>query len=196
MVSLFFTTSVIFLLFGSYFHMVVSPKGIYDKISSIILFTASACYALMGLLYLDNPYIMIRSIRYFDWFVTVPLLIYQLYWFLDRTRRNKRDMYKSIISAVLMLFFGLLGECGIMHKFIANIIGTGFYGYTFYILMSKCKKDDLRFFIITALLWLFYPIVYVIPETIYTLVSFSIVDVVVKIGTSLHIRYKKHISLK
>lgn len=176
--------------------MVVKPKKMYDKISSVILFIASSCYALMGLLYLDNPYVMIRTIRYFDWFITVPLLIYQLYWFLDRAQREKGDMYKSMLSATLMLFFGLLGECGILHKFIANVIGTGFYGYTFYALMSKCKKGDMKFFSITALLWLFYPIVYVIPESMYTLISFSIVDIIVKIGTSLHIRQKKYVNLK
>ena len=196
MVSLFFTTSVIFLLCGSYFHMVVKNKQIYDKISSLILFIASACYALMGLLYIDNPYIMIRGIRYFDWFLTVPLLMYQLYWFLDRNLRHKGDLYRTIGFSILMLTFGLLGEIEILNKFIANIIGTAFYGAIFYTLISKSKKKDLKFFIITASLWLFYPIVYVINESLITLILFSLVDIGVKIGTSFYIRNKKHIPLK
>ena len=196
MVSLFFTTSLIFLIFASYFHMIVKPKKMYDTISSTILFLASGCYALMGLLYIGNPYIMIRSIRYFDWFLTVPLLIYQLYWFLDRNLRKKQDLYITIASSILMLVFGIAGECGVMDKFNANILGSIFYGFTFYTLISKCKKEDLKFFIVTAILWLFYPIVYLIPETIYTLVLYSMIDMVAKIGTSLHIRYKKHVKLK
>lgn len=116
MVSVFFITSIIFLLSAFYFHHLVTPKKIYDKISAVILFTASTCYALMGLLYLDNPYIMIRALRYFDWFITVPLLVYQLYLFLDRRLRSKIDLYRTVIFSVLMLVAGLLGELNVIDK--------------------------------------------------------------------------------
>ena len=193
---LFFSTSVIFLLMGSYFHIGTRYKTIYDKISTIIYFTASLIYATMGLLYLDNPYFMIRAFRYLDWVITIPLLLYQFYLFLHRNKRNPIDILTLIFLSFLMLMFGFLGEIHWMDKHLANVLGILPAIYMFYLIFSKSKKTDRSFFILMSTLWLFYPIVYLLEETNVTLVLWSIIDIITKIGTGLFIRHKKSINLK
>ena len=196
MVSLFFITSIIFLVFGSYFHSFVKSKTLFDKISSLIYFTASVVYAFIGLIYLNSPYSMIRTFRYLDWFITVPLLLYQLYLFLDRRLKTQKDLILLIISSLGMLSFGLIGELGYLNKILANSLGSMFGAIIFYIWFAKCKKEDINFFIAVSILWLFYPIVYLIEESTLTLILFSLVDTFAKVGTGIFIRKKKSINLK
>lgn len=191
MENLFFITSIIFLGCATYFHACVRCKSIYDKISSIIFFTASAIYAFMGLTYLDNPYFMIRAFRYLDWVITIPLLLYQFWFFLKRTKRHNFDLISLISLSFLMLIFGFLGEVNHLPKLTALTLGTIPTIGIFYILFKKSKPIDHRFFTSMAVLWSFYPIVYLLPETWFTLISWSIVDILAKVGSGLYIRKKK-----
>jgi len=119
-----------------------------------------------------------------------------LYWFLDRTKRKKEDLVILTILSTLMLSFGLFGELNYLSKVWADIIGSIFGMGIGYILFTKSKTKDRTFFITVGVLWLFYPIVYLIEETLVTLLLFSIVDVMAKLGTGFYIRKKKSLNLK
>jgi bacteriorhodopsin len=187
----FFITSVIFLGCATYFHGFARSKNIFDKTSSLILFTASAIYAYMGLIYLNDPYSMVRVFRYLDWVITVPLLLYQFFLFIRIYHRNPFDLISLIGLSVLMLIFGFLGEINYLPKLIALTLGTIPAIGIFYILFKKSKPIDHKFFKSMAILWLFYPIVYLLPETWVTLVSWSVVDILAKVGAGLYIKKKK-----
>lgn len=189
METLLFITSAIFLASAGYFHNRIDNE--FNRTTKGILFTAGVVYTYMGLLYADNPYVVIREWRYLDWFITVPLLITELYKFLDVKLRQQKDLVLAIIFALVMLGLGLLGELHYINKWLANITGSVFGAGLFYILFKKIPKQHFKFLTTVAVLWLFYPIVYVIEDNTWTLIAFSIVDLLAKVGTAFYIKYQE-----
>lgn len=184
-----FITSAIFLASAGYFHNRLDTE--FNRTTKGILFTAGVVYTYMGLLYANNSDVVIRGWRYLDWFITVPLLITELYKFLDVKLRQQRDLVLAIVFALLMLGLGLLGELHYMNKWLANITGSIFGIGVFYILFRKIPKQHFKFLTTVAVLWSFYPIVYIIEDSVLTIISFSIVDLSAKVGTAFYIKYKE-----
>lgn len=183
---LLFVTSCIFLMSAAYFHNRVDSQ--FNRTTKGILFTASVVYSFMGFLYADNPDTVLRAWRYFDWFITVPLLLTELFLFLDKKLRKQSDLIITIGLSIIMLSFGLLGELKYMDKWIANIMGTIPAVGMFYILFKKTPMEHLKFLKSVVLLWLFYPIVFMFNDNNLTIILFSIVDLTVKIGTAFYIK--------
>ena len=190
MEPLLFITSLVFFLFTYYFYK-KEEQTFFTKTSRIILFTATVIYSFMGMLFANNPDTVIRLWRYLDWFITVPVLIYQMYFFLKEKYQTSKNLITLILSSIIMLFFGLLGELNILDKILSNTFGTVFMFLTFYLLLSKVKIGHKNFFMSICLLWLFYPTVYLFNDNILTIILFSITDLVAKIGSSLYIHSKE-----
>ena len=182
------STSLIFYLFGINFFR-NRKKNLHEKLSSVIMFVAGTLYLTMGLSVLHDINLNLRVIRYFDWIVTVPILVYQMFLFLHK-KTKLSNYFGTILCIVAMLVSGWLGETGVWNKTYLGIIGTLFSVYTFVVMSNDINKKDYNFFLTILLIWTFYPIVYFIPDSIYTIIGFSIVDVLAKIGSSLYIRKK------
>ena len=189
METILFLTSLIFLAFTGYFHNRV--EGIFNKTTKGILFTASTIYAFMTLLYSNNPDTVIRLWRYIDWFITVPLLMGQLYLFIDVKVRKQKHLISIIGMSIFMLTMGLFGELGYISKLTTNLLGTLSMSGIFYVLFTKIPKKHFKFLLTVSVLWLFYPIVYLIQDSVSTIIAFSIVDLCAKVGTSFYIESKE-----
>ena len=189
METLLFLTSGIFLISAWYFHNRLDTT--FNKTTKGILFSASVIYSFMGFLVTTNPDVVIRAWRYADWLITVPLLVYELYLFIEPKLRKQKDLILIIGCSVIMLVLGLLGELHYLNKWLANITGSVFGIGVFYILFKKFPKKHFKFLTTVAILWSFYPIVYVIEDSVLTLISFSIVDLLAKVGTAFYIKAKE-----
>ena len=187
---LLYITSFIFFVF-TYFFYQKEEQTLFTKSSRIILFTATVIYSFMGMLFANNPDTVIRLWRYLDWFITVPVLIYQMYFFLKEKYQTRKNLITLILSSLTMLFFGLIGELHILDKVLSNSFGTLFMFLTFYLLISKVKIEHKNFFMSICLLWLFYPTVYLFNDNILTIILFSITDLIAKIGSSFYIHTRE-----
>ena len=187
MISIVLLTTSLLLLIGSMFFGYNSLNSIQSKLSSIILLIAASSYMWMFHLYgLDND-TNLRTWRYLDWAFTIPLLIYQMYTFLNVKHRNISTLLISISCMLLMLLFGFLGESYMITKLFGGIIGTMFSIYTFVALSNGIKKEQVKFYLGVLTLWMFYPIVYFMSDSLLTIVGYSIVDLMSKLGVAIYI---------
>ncbi len=184
-----FSTSLLFLGGGIYFGY-RSLNSLQSKLSAMILLVAGLSYMLMSQIYgLDNT-TNLRPWRYMDWALTVPLLIYQMFTFLKLKFRKVGVLISSILCMLGMLLFGFLGETLIIPKVLGGFIGTMFSIYTFVSLSNGINKKQLNFFLGVLTLWMFYPVVYFMTDSLQTIIMYSIVDLTAKLGVAIYIHTK------
>ena len=164
---------------------------------------------LMFSIYAKN--INITSFRYIDWFITTPIMLTTIIFFfayqtnLDKFKDKEGNItmkeiikkeYKTIIPILifnfLMLLFGLLGELGILNKYISLILGTFFFLLSFYSLYKNYvvlsqKNNNIFYFIF--IIWAIYGIVYLLPYN-YRNASYNILDIFSKNFFGLYLFYK------
>lgn len=164
---------------------------------------------LMFSIYAKN--INITSFRYIDWFITTPIMLTTIIFFfayqtnLDKFKDKEGNItmkeiikkeYKTMIPILifnfLMLLFGLLGELGILNKYISLILGTFFFLLSFYnlyknyVVLSQ-KNNNIFYFIF--IIWAIYGIVYLLPYN-YRNASYNILDIFSKNVYGLFLFYK------
>ena len=179
-------TSSIFLT-GAAFFGYKSKNSIQERLSSIILLIAGASYMLMYYLHGIDPETNLRTWRYLDWLFTVPILIYQMYLYLDNRGRTIKNLIWSIICMLGMLGFGFLGESAIISKVFGGLLGTMFSIYTFVALSNGISKNKVKFYLSVLGLWMFYPVVYFFTDSVLTIVLYSLVDLSAKLGVAAYI---------
>lgn len=132
--------------------------------------------------------------RYIDWFLTVPLQIIEFYLILSISNKVPTSLfYKLLISSILMLVFGFLGETRQIDRMTGFIFGTIFWLYILYLLFYgeaanyyDQTEDNTVKFAFDALKWIItigwsiYPIGYVLGDYNMNLV-YNIGDLVNKI---------------
>ena len=175
---LFISAAIRYALTGSKLH----------KQSALILTIAGSVYFLMSILYGTNTETNLRLFRYMDWFLTVPLMVNQMISL--SSFKGTYNLLYCVITSVLMLACGFVGELGVLDKTFMGVIGTIFALFTFLPLFNQIDKrtNKIYYFIMTG--WLFYPIVYFVSDTINIIILYSIVDLIVKIGFAEYL-YKK-----
>jgi len=192
-------TSLIFAV-GAAFFYIKRERSLMNKLSILILLIASANYLLMSQI---GTYENIRILRYIDWFITVPLLIYQMCCLFMKKPASIKTCGVSILMILLMLLCGFIGEIGISHdlkigypitpeefKPIMGMLGIGFSLNAFLFLTGEMKeRNDLILFLSIVGLWQFYPIVYFFEDTDYLIVGFSIADLAAKLGGAFIMAY-------
>lgn len=184
-----FSTSLLFLGGGLYFGY-NSFNSLQSKLSAMILLIAGLTYMYMSHIFGLDDTTNLRTWRYMDWTFTVPILIYQMYTFLKPKFRKIGTLLMSISCMLGMLLFGFLGETSIIPKLFGGLIGTMFSIYTFVSLANGIKKEQLNFYIGVLTLWMFYPIVYFMTDSLLTIVLYSIVDLTAKLGVAIYIHTK------
>ena len=185
--TLLLTTSILFLA-GALFFGLGSKNSLQSKLSTMILLIAGSSYMWMNYLYgLDNT-VNLRTWRYLDWLFTVPILIYQMYLYLDPFGKTKGGLIGSITCMLVMLGLGFAGEVGIISKFLGGFLGTIFAIYTFISLLNGIGKDKIKFYASVLALWLFYPVVYFFTDSTWTIAMYALVDLTVKLGMAIYIK--------
>jgi bacteriorhodopsin len=192
------TTGIIFLSL-LIFKLIKGLENIVSKLSALIYTLAGSTYILMGYLNYIGDDTPIRVLRYMDWFITVPLLVIQMGYFFSGRYNMKRAIPPIILSTV-MLIFGLLGELNFNQdwsmvtngqfmnmthrefKIVMGMISVGFMSNLFISIARCLTNNHLKLFVKVLLLWCFYPIVYFIPESVTTILLFSLVDLTAKAG--------------
>ena len=182
-------TSLIFLISSGFFFSRFN-SSLHSKLSSVILIIAGFTYLWMSQLNYHEEFYNLRLWRYIDWFLTVPLMIYQMFHLLDLRTRTKSVLIGSLICMIMMLSCGVLGESGITPKLISGVVGIGFALYTFTTMVNSITKPYYRFFTSVLILWLFYPVVYFIEDSFITILLYSIVDLTSKLGGAIYIESK------
>jgi bacteriorhodopsin len=170
-----------------------------SKLSTIIYTIAGATYLMMSCLQMVGNETPIRVLRYIDWYITIPLLILQMSYFFSGQLKLIKLLY-PIIFSLLMLTFGLFGELGFNNewsivkegqlfdlrpdefKIVCGMISTGLMSQLFISLSGNLDKSKIKLFTKIFILWIFYPLVYFIPESNLTMVLFSIADITTKYG--------------
>jgi len=134
----------------------------------------------------------VTPLRYLDWAITTPLLLFSftLYvqYFNVGTRTTPVDFLPLIYIVVLnfaMLFFGYLGETTGRNQILYFVLGFGAYAGLFYFLYDKYVdgKDNtiLTYYIIFAVVWGLYGLAYLLPIQWKNIV-YNILDVISKAG--------------
>ena len=153
----------------------------------------------------------VTAIRYIDWFITTPIMLittilYMAYnsdndKFKDKDnnitlfsifKKDYKIISKFIIFNFLMLLFGLLGELGILNRYISLILGTIFFILSFKIIYdyyAKLDDDNKPLFYFIFIVWLLYGVAFIFNYK-YRNVSYNILDIFSKNFYGLYIFYK------
>ena len=116
------------------------------------------------------------ELRYVDWLITVPLQILEFYLILLAVTKVKISLFwKLLVSSLVMLVFGYLGEAGYLNNVIAFSIGMLGWIYVIYLIyFGEAKKvnagsnnsasqmafNAIRLIVLIG--WAIYPIGYVL----------------------------------
>ena len=165
------------------FYILIFSYIIKDNIAKIILLSETVVLAIASYFYSifikninEHKYYKNSetSIRYIDWMLTTPLLLFSFTLFLSyfnnfhKKNKNILNINKYVVVIILnfiMLLFGYLGEIGKLSKNIALIISFIFFTllilfiwYNFIFKEASIVKYII--FIIFIIIWAFYGVAY------------------------------------
>lgn len=187
MIEIILLMAAVLFLGGATFFALESKEHLQSKLSAIILTIAGGSYLWMSHLYGLDSEVNLRVWRYLDWLFTVPILIYQMYLYLDNKGKKASSLVISILCMLGMLAFGFTGEAGIIPKFFGGFLGTMFAIYTFVALSNGISGEKTKFYASVLGLWMFYPVVYFFTDNILTIGLYALVDLTAKLGMAVYI---------
>jgi len=149
----------------------------------------------------------VTSIRYFDWFLTTPMMLISIVVYLVfKTKNSETNEQISMISIVekywndlsfilicnsLMLIFGYLGETNVINIYYASIIGFIFFFAAFYRIYSKFVQGTIfekEFFLIFGI-WSLYGVAALL-EPVYKNNMYNTLDIFSKNIMGLFLYYQ------
>lgn len=139
--------------------------------------------------------------RYFDWFITTPLMLftsvvyYKYEEYIERGDKdklkgltfksfiveNKENITKIVIFNFLMLLFGYLGERGVIDKTVGFILGFVFFIMAFDIVykFAKHSSNGRKLYNVLFVLWAVYGVIYLLNPIVKN-VAFNGLDIIAK----------------
>jgi bacteriorhodopsin len=140
----------------------------------------------------------ITKTRYIDWCITTPLMLLAICLVLGFNIKRKIHLSTVLTIVALnysMLFFGYLGEFGIINRFLAMLVGFIPFSVMFYIIyynfiQPKYLFENYIFYGLYIIVWSLYGIVYMLEESSKN-ICMNILDCIAKclIGNGLFIYY-------
>ena len=147
------------------------------------------------ILYLHNMSKNITPFRYLDWAITTPLMLITLSAFLshesntttrltDFLSKNANSVIKIVILNSLMLFFGFIGELGILNVYTSTILGFIPFTFNFKFIHDTFLRLTKDTFKISVFYWFvfFWALYGVFAVTSYTTknTGYNILDIFAK----------------
>jgi bacteriorhodopsin len=142
----------------------------------------------------------VSKTRYIDWSITTPLMLFNLVVFLSYETKQEIGASKLAIIIILdyiMLGLGFCGESKIFNRTLAFFLGfVAFFVLYYYIFINFVKTkvgyDKSSLFVVYVVLWSFYGVSYMLPET-YKIISYNILDCIAKcfVGIGIWLYYTK-----
>jgi len=154
--------------------------------------------------------------RYIDWVITTPTMLltaiilfkYEEYLennidkkieFFDFLKTDRDNIVSIFICNFLMLFFGYLGEIGVIDIKVSSILGFIFLGITFYIIYKNYavkSKNAKKLFYYMFTVWAIYGIAALMTPSTKN-IMFNILDIFAKNFMGLYLYYRiKNINKK
>jgi bacteriorhodopsin len=134
------------------------------------------------------PYTEINSIRYTDWFISTPIMLFVFCMVLANENKIPFTIGTYgivLVLDLLMLIVGYLGEIHKMSRVLADAIGfvffIGLFGYIWKVFMSRGKNtfgSTLTYYSF-LFIWAFYGVVYLMDEKTKN-VGYNILDLIAK----------------
>lgn len=156
-------------------------------------------YYFMIYLYADKLTLEnVTPIRYLDWAFTTPLLLLSFVLVTKYTSSEGESVnLETLIYIVLlnlgMLYFGYVGEKGIMNFWHAFILGFACYGGLIYLLWDEYVDDENEgakiLLYIFAVVWGLYGLAYLLPMREKN-IAYNILDLISKAGFGVYIWLK------
>jgi bacteriorhodopsin len=150
--------------------------------------------------------------RYRDWIFTTPLMLFSLMLYFmyeeyreggvdtttvwqDFTKEHRAAIATVLVSNILMIIFGYLGEVGTISKINATILGFVFFGIAFYVMYDHFASKSAvgtRLFSIIGPVWGLYGVVYLFPTPFaaHKNIALNGLDVVAKNLFGTYLAYK------
>jgi len=137
--------------------------------------------------YVENGKVdKITTLRYVDWSVTTPMMLLSL--ILTILYNSNGVIHLKNIVTILslnygMLLSGYLGETGVVHHVIANLVGFIFFGglftYIYKIYMAKYSPLSMTLFLSYIVIWGMYGVVYFLPQD-EKMLGYNVLDLTAK----------------
>lgn len=125
----------------------------------------------------------ITQARYVDWSITTPLILLVILLFYNGENAIDYKTYLGIIGLNAgMLYSGYAGETGAINKMTGGIVGFLFFGAMLALFYSCCVPitKNPTVFIIFAIIWTLYGVVYYIEDEETKNIGYNILDVIAK----------------
>ena len=186
------------------------------KLEMIVQFIELFFYILILQPMIKTALPQMAAIRYMDWVITTPTMLltaiilfkYEEYLennidkkieFFDFIKTHRDNIISIFVCNFLMLFFGYLGEIGVIDVKLSTILGFIFLGITFYIIYKNYavkSKSSIKLFYYMFIVWAIYGIAAVMsPHTKNNM--FNILDIFAKNFMGLYLYYRiKNINTK
>ena len=195
----------VFLVLGFFFKL--KPE---DEILKTILTMELVVQVVEFLMYFVLIYFFIQGnidtkLRYFDWFISTPIMLLATYLFLkylyekpldakESFEEDKLDVSGIVILNFLMLFVGYLTENGMLNRWVSFILGSGFLVGSFGILGKYASKTKYGTIFLSIMfgIWAFYGVAFMFPRNMKNII-YNILDLFAKnfYGVFLYIIIKK-----
>jgi len=163
----------------------------------------------LGILFMLKNLKQYTPTRYFDWFITTPIMLFSTVVFMkyleekekkpdkslsisDFIKNNKHNIIKLFIYNALMLVFGYLGEIGVMPLYTSTAIGFIFFYLAFKLIYDEYgvkTEEGKNLFWFLGIVWALYGVAAVMPLTPKN-ISYNFLDVISKNFYGLFIYYK------
>jgi bacteriorhodopsin len=186
------------------------------KLEMIVQFVELFFYILILQPMIKTALPQMAAVRYIDWVITTPTMLltaiilfkYEEYLeknidkqikFFDFIKTDRDNIVSIFVCNFLMLFFGYLGEIGVIDIKLSTILGFIFLGLTFYIIYKNYavkSKNAKKLFYYMFIVWAMYGIAALMEQSTKN-IMFNILDIFAKNFMGLYLYYRiKNINIK
>lgn len=179
------------------------------KLEMIVQFIELFFYILILQPMIKTALPQMAAVRYMDWVITTPTMLltaiilfkYEEYLennidkkieFFDFIKTHRDNIISIFVCNFLMLFFGYLGEIGVIDVKLSTILGFIFLGITFYIIYKNYavkSKSSIKLFYYMFIVWAIYGIAALMTPSTKN-IMFNILDILAKNFMGLYLYYR------
>ena len=179
------------------------------KLEMIVQFIELFFYILILQPMIKTALPQMAAVRYMDWVLTTPTMLlttiilfkYEEHLennidknieFFEFLKTDQSNIISIFVCNFLMLFFGYLGEIGVIDIKLSIVLGFIFLGITFYIIYKNYavkSKSSIKLFYYMFIVWAIYGIAALMTPSTKN-IMFNILDIFAKNFMGLYLYYR------